>query len=866
MRARLLVCFSRLTIGLGVGAVMTAACDPPEDPPDDAAWREGEGDPPPEAPPSVPGALAAEDLPPIVDLKTGEPVSPHIIKDREKAVILGKALFWDMQAGSDGQACASCHFAAGADPRAKHQLSPGLLGDDDDFDTTRSGKKGRPNYALVAADFPFHVKKDPQDRQSKVVFDTNDVTSSQGVFRANFKAVKPGALEDQCKVVDDPIFELDDINLRRVEPRNTPTVVNAAFNFRNFWDGRANRIFNGVDPFGPRNKKGFVLEVRDGKLVKRTLRLLNSSLASQAVGPLLNDFEMSCAGRSFANVGQKLLQGPTVPLARQEVHPDDSVLGPLANSQTGLGLNTTYRQLIEEAFADRFWDSDELFDADKKLIKNPKKVPADQKFTMMEANFSLFWGLALQEYERTLIAKNTPFDRYQRGDASALDEDALAGLDVFMDQGKCVNCHATAMFTKASTLHLIPEDEEGGLVERMLMSEEHFHYAVATDSAVTLYPGALGLKNQKKLSYELELDLEGTPTLSGGKVVPGASHGTLKLRRLADKATCSYDAKTLTFGADASNSRDAQIQAVRKSGAGCPAKLRISVLDDLYVGGDTWVDYLRIDDGGDGFLHSGFAKANDIDLRQPALYDNGFYNIGVRPTREDIAVGGKDPFGNPLSFTEQYVQMLLGKDAPDDFDIDPCKFELPWRVKLDGVLFPGGFKEQTDCDGQLSVKTGVPTNNAANKRFIKDLRRAVRGAFKTPTLRNVQLTAPYMHNGGMATLEQVVDFYDRGGDFPRNKELDPDITPLYLSPAQKKHLVRFLEALTDPDVVHERQPFDHPQLFVPNGLDKVKDKNKKDGRADEDLFNDGLEIPAVGKNGRNAAIATFLDLEAADLP
>ena len=40
--------------------------------------------------------------------------------------------------------------------------------------------------------------------------------------------------------------------VRKVEPRNTPTVINAAFNYRNFWDGRANNVFNGVDVFGPR--------------------------------------------------------------------------------------------------------------------------------------------------------------------------------------------------------------------------------------------------------------------------------------------------------------------------------------------------------------------------------------------------------------------------------------------------------------------------------------------------------------------------------------------------------------------------------------------------------------------------------------
>ena len=78
------------------------------------------------------------------------------------------------------------------------------------------------------------------------------------------------------------------------------------------------------------------------------------------------------------------------------------------------------------------------------------------------------------------------------------------------------------------------------------------------------------------------------------------------------------------------------------------------------------------------------------------------------------------------------------------------------------------------------------------------------GAFKTPTLRNVELTAPYMHDGSLATLEDVVDFYNNGG---REKDTDPlspflsgGIRPLDLSDAQKKDLVAFLKALTSPDV------------------------------------------------------------------
>ena len=68
------------------------------------------------------------------------------------------------------------------------------------------------------------------------------------------------------------------------------------------------------------------------------------------------------------------------------------------------------------------------------------------------------------------------------------------------------------------------------------------------------------------------------------------------------------------------------------------------------------------------------------------------------------------------------------------------------------------------------------------------------GAFKTPGLRSVELTAPYMHDGLEPTLESVVDLYNRGGN--RNPYLDPKMVPLNLSPREKADLVAFLKALT----------------------------------------------------------------------
>ena len=78
--------------------------------------------------------------------------------------------------------------------------------------------------------------------------------------------------------------------------------------------------------------------------------------------------------------------------------------------------------------------------------------------------------------------------------------------------------------------------------------------------------------------------------------------------------------------------------------------------------------------------------------------------------------------------------------------------------------------------------------------YIQDLAK-----FKVPTLRNVALTAPYMHDGSFATLTQVIDHYDSGGQAHSNKS--PKVKPLNLTTQQKTDLVNFLKTLTDDEFI-----------------------------------------------------------------
>jgi cytochrome c peroxidase len=99
-------------------------------------------------------------------------------------------------------------------------------------------------------------------------------------------------------------------------------------------------------------------------------------------------------------------------------------------------------------------------------------------------------------------------------------------------------------------------------------------------------------------------------------------------------------------------------------------------------------------------------------------------------------------------------------------------------------------------DGRFH-NTGVGWTNgkhADEGRFVVTGDDRDRGAFKTPTLRDIALTAPYMHDGSLATLEDVVQFYSDGGR--PNPDQDPRMRPLHLSTEERHSLVEFLKALT----------------------------------------------------------------------
>jgi len=697
----------------------------------------------------IPTSLKGVPVPEVPGLLTGP--SP-IVVDLEKALVLGKALFWDRNVGSDGMACASCHFHAGADPRVKNQFTPSGPGSTSGFDPGTDGAPRGPNYTLRRSDFPLTQSNSPTVKTELAGFlrESDDVVGSAGTFGGSFKTAPVlKQASDDCVRSPGTVFHVGGTGTRRVVDRNAPSVINAVFNYRNFWDGRASNVFNGSSPWGERDADaGVWVQLFKGKVYKLRMRLTNSALASQAVAPIVNSTEMTCDGRTLANLGRKLIWRR--PLENQRVHPTDSVLGPYSrstNENLQAGLNTYYMFLVQQAFNPIFWSSRERgpFGAPKPATGNDVPLPYNQ----LEANFGMFFGVALQLYQSTLVSDDSPFDRSRRDDEGVpvdLSASQIRGFEQFRE-GHCNRCHLGPLLTSAAletNARLVKED-----------------------------PLAFG---------------DQTQILS---------------------VTRNVVTRTAVF-----------------KGAG--------------------------------------------------IIDTGFAATGVGQDDWDPGLAGKDAFGNPLSLADQYLRYLTG-DRAAVLDsavrgVRPCDLQVPIALNMvathsEFFTLADGIQPQSQNTGGCFSLAGafLPTPAAAAAELANPATRKMLAvtdsAFKIPTLRNVELTGPYMHNGSMATLEEVVEFYARGGNFQGRSKQFGTVFPqaeLQLDATARADLVNFMKSLTDDRVRYERAPFDHPELTIPHGHVGDHRQILRTNALGSSLGDDeSLVLPAVGAAGRAEPFQPF---------
>jgi cytochrome c peroxidase len=183
-------------------------------------------------------------------------------------------------------------------------------------------------------------------------------------------------------------------------------------------------------------------------------------------------------------------------------------------------------------------------------------------------------------------------------------------------------------------------------------------------------------------------------------------------------------------------------------------------------------------------------------LDADADYRAAFQTVFARPvSSEDLARA-----------LATYVRSIQSADAPYDRFVAGETNALSEEQQRGLALFRGRarcvfchreplFTDEVFWNTGVAVSPG-PLETAVFRddgRFGVNSVERERGKFKTPTLREVARTAPYMHDGSLATLSDVVDFYDKGGR--PNRNLFPLIRPLNLSADEKQALIKFLESL-----------------------------------------------------------------------
>ena len=662
--------------------------------------------------------------PSMKDLQVRQPEEiASFITNNDAAIALGKALFWDVQAGSDGlTACASCHYHAGADNRAQNSIHPGPDG---------VFGAANPNGRVDGAQFPF-VQFATPELGDEMISMIDDIRGSQGVTSRTFAGINPMSSADDATDALDSTFNVGGINTMQVTGRDAPTNIGAAFMERLFWDGRAQGEFNGVNIWGSLDPDAAVLEMlEDGSLGETSVSIPASALASQSVGPPTSHVEMSWRGRGFADIGTKLIGRQ--PLSSQFVDPTDPVLGPMANlAGDGLDPATTYSDMIQAAFDPRWWGSAE--------------VTAEGR-SQMESNFSLFWGLSIQAYQQTLLPNNAPYDQFVEGDEFAMSDAAKRGLAIFQDKGKCIDCHSSPTFggpVDTNILSAAGISFEGSL-ERMEMDTA---YSVGGLSLSTNPGFGEQLLNFGPSQKILGIFDTGRNLIAWRRLPPIPACGPAAVRSLPLNLVGNMIPADTEFEANVTVITDGN----------CELTVRVDL---------SWNEL-----GPPGAnLFVAFAGGRIFRLQMPApntiaVYDDSFYNIGVTQTISDMGAGADGPFG-PLSMTRRHL-------AGEEFDT--------------GI-------------GPVS-----PTERVA-----------VDGSFKTSSLRNVELTGPFMHNGSMKSLEEVVEFYARGANFGNARNLAPDLGGFELTGTDKADLVAFMQALTDERVRNQSDVFAHPELPLKRG-------------------------------------------------
>jgi cytochrome c peroxidase len=722
---------------------------------------------------------------------------------------LGKALFWDQQAGSDGQACATCHFLAGGDNRTINTLNPSSrntnVAESVLWNPTLSGSTGAPNYSLTAADFPFHQLADPLETnygKRDVLFDTDDIVGSIGTFHATFTGspvpnyntnFAQGTYDSFTPIVD-PVFRVGSRNTRSNGPRQAAPTINAVFNFRNFWDARADNTFNGFNPFGAMDQVTMVKWNTGTALTQDFAAVTNSSLASQAVGPpqAATSDEMAFTGRTMPDLGRKMLRltGPgrgATATATIDLNPllaDGVTPNPAYQTVTGITVTSGGSNYIHGATVSIIGGGGGGATATAAVaggvITGITVTAPGSAFVTAPLVTISSTGYGYSNIIPLGAQLVSPTDSVLGTFKNAAGVNGGRGIS--LKYANLIQWAFVPQYWDSSG----PADPVSGLPSTLLttdgfhLMESNFSlfWGLAIQEYETLLRADQSPYDQFMAGNNSAFDPVGGPTSQKSQDIMRGLLTYIHTENTAQQVNPIFN--NINFGACQLCHSGPEL--TENSLTNVPLKLFVTT--DMTVK----MDHNR-----------------ELAIVPPASnFDVGFSNVGTRPNREDMGIGSTVLNGLPLSITRAGLQGFI--------------FGLP-------ALFPA-----------------KPNPSRGSN---------IDGAFKIPSLRNVELTGPYFHHGGSLTLKQAVEFYARHGDFADVNEPNIDVGLAMvqnIADADADLLVKVLISMTDERARWEQAPFDHPQIFLPNGNNTGANHPVMGAGYAADNY---ITLPAVGAAGRS---------------
>ncbi len=192
---------------------------------------------------------------------------------------------------------------------------------------------------------------------------------------------------------------------------------------------------------------------------------------------------------------------------------------------------------------------------------------------------------------------------------------------------------------------------------------------------------------------------------------------------------------------------------------------------------------------GESFFWDGRAKSLERQVLEPILNPK---ELGMTEAEVERRTGLK--IAEVAAALASYVRTIRSGNSPYDKYISGDAKALSAQAQAGLAVFRGkGRCTICHVGPNLTDERFHNTGVAWRDGKLVDVG-AGEGRFKVPTLREVALTAPYMHDGSLRNLEEVIDYYDRGGN--ANPYLDEDLRPLHLSPEEKISLVELLRSLS----------------------------------------------------------------------